>query len=348
MDKIKIGFFGCGFMGQLAHMSNYAALDTCEIVGVTDVKQKQAALVAAAYGIPKVYASARDMLADPAIVAVVAAQPFTNHVNIVCDVLNAGKHLLTEKPLCVYPQNGHVLVECAKANGMIHMVANHKRSDPAVEYAMGAIKAWKASGEMGALKYIRITMPPGDWVAGAASRGRPIITDEPGAAFAPEPLPHGFEPALADAYVSFVNYYIHQVNLMRHLLGEDYRLTYADKSGVLLVAESESGVSGIIEMAPYSTSDSWQESALVCFEHGYISIDLPAPLASQQAGKVTVFTDVGGKGSYMSPTLPNISAMRNQAANFIRAINGEISPPCQSYEALKDLEIAMEYILMIN
>ncbi len=37
-----------------------------------------------------------------------------------------------------------------------------------------------------------------------------------------------------DAYITFVNYYIHQVNLMRHLLGEPYRVTYADPSGVLL------------------------------------------------------------------------------------------------------------------
>ena len=345
MKKVKLGFFGCGFMGQLAHLSNYAALDECEIVGITDVKQKQAAMVAAAYGIPRVYASAGEMLADPGIDAVVAAQSFSNHVNVVFDVLNAGKHILTEKPLCVYPQNGKRLVACAEKNKKIHMVANHKRSDLAVEYAVSEIRGWQTSGEMGPMKYVRITMPPGDWVGGARSRGRPVASDEPNTPFTPEAVPDGFDPALADDYVSFVNYYIHQVNLMRHLMGEEYKLTFGDNAGVLLVVESASGVSGVIEMAPFSTTDSWHESALVCFEKGYIFIELPAPLASQQAGKVTVFADNKGGGVYTSPALPNVSAMRNQALNFIKAVAGEIVPPCSSAEALKDLELAMEYIL---
>ena len=354
MQKVKLGFLGCGFMGQLAHMINYSALDSCEIVAVTDVKQRQSAMVAEAYGIPKVYAGAGEMLADPAIDAVVAAQPFDNHVNVVRDVLNAGKHILTEKPLCVYPQNGKALVECAEKNNKIHMVANHKRSDLAIEYTHKLIQSWKQSGEMGKMRYIRITMPPGDWVAGAVGNRKPILSDEPNVEYVHEPIPAGFDPKLSKDYISFVNYYIHQVNMMRFLLGEDYKLTFADKSGVLLVTESFSGVGGIIEMAPYNTTDSWQESLIVCFEKGYIQVDLPAPLASQQAGKVTVFTDNGGGGNggagngsggiYSSPALPNVSAMRNQAINFIKAINGEIDPPCPSAEALKDLEFAVEYI----
>jgi len=344
MSKVKLGFLGCGFMGQLAHLQNYAMLDNCEIIGVTDVKQKQAESVAAAYSVPKVYTSAAEMLADPQIEAVVASQPFNNHVNIVCEVLNAGKHILTEKPLCCFAENGKSLVECAAINKKIHMIANHKRSDPAIEYAMAVIKKWKDSGEMGKMKYIRLTMPPGDWIGGATGANKPIGTDEPNAAFTPEATPDGIDQETAKRHISFVNYYIHQVNLMRYLLGEDYKLSFADKSGVLLATESVSGITGIIEMAPYSTSDSWQESAMVCFDKGYVFIKMFAPLASQRAGEVTVFTDNGGGGVFTSPALPNISAMRNQAVNFIKAVNGDIEPPCSSAEALKDLEFASAYI----
>ena len=343
-DKVKLGFLGCGFMGQLAHMQNYAALDTCEIVALTDTKQEQAKKVAQAYFIPKVYANAAEMLADPEIDAVVAAQYFGNHVNIVGDVLNAGKHLLTEKPLCIYPQNGKALVECAAKNKRIHMVANHKRSDPAAEYALDVIKKWKASGEMGKLQYIRITMPPGDWVGGATGVNKPISTSEEYPKFTPEQIPYGVDPAISEKYVGFVNYYIHQVNMMRYLLGEDFKLTFGDKSGVLLAVESLSGVCGAIEMATYSSTDSWQESAMACFEKGYVFFSLPAPLASQRAGEVTIFTDNGGGGMFTSPALPNVSAMRNQAMNFIKAVKGEIAPPCPSSEALKDLEFALDYI----
>ena len=42
------------------------------------------------------------------------------------------------------------------------------------------------------------------------------------------------DEATCDQYVTFVNYYIHQVNLLRYLLGEPYQVTYADPAGVLL------------------------------------------------------------------------------------------------------------------
>ena len=348
MQKVKLGFLGCGFMGQLAHMQNYAALDTCEIVAITDAKHEQAKKAAQAYFIPKVYASATEMLADPDIDAVVASQQYNNHVNIVCDVLNAGKHLLTEKPLCLYPQNGKRLVECAAKNKKIHMVGNHKRSDPATEYALKLINEWKASGEMGKLNYIRLSITHGDWICGSAGVNRPIVTSEENAAYTPEQIPDGVDPAISDKYNYFVNNYIHQVNLMRYLLGEDYRLAYGDRSGVLLATESVSGVPGVIEMDAFHSTNKWHEFAMVCFEKGYVRISLAAPLASQRAGEVTVFADNGGGGVFTSPVLPNISAMRNQAINFIKAVNGEIAPPCPSSEAIKDLEFAMEYFNFIR
>jgi len=360
MKKVKLGFLGSGFMGQLAHLQNYAVLDTCEVAGITDVKRQQAEKVARAYFIPRVYADADELLADREIDAVVAAQPFDNHVNIACRVLNAGKHLMTEKPLCVYWQNGKALVECAAKNNKIHMVGNHKRSDPAVEYAVGVIKKWKTTGEMGAMTYVRIVMPPGDWVGGATGANKPIMTDEAYAAYEKELAPDGVDAETAAKHIAFVNYYIHQVNLMRFLLGEEFKLTFADRRGVLLAVESASNVTGTIEMAAYATTDAWHESATVCFEKGYIDVRLPAPLASQRAGEVTVFTDNGAGGEpyscagaesrpyaggmFCSPVLPNVSAMRNQAANFIKAVNGEADPPCSSAEALKDLVFAEAYI----
>jgi len=155
-------------------------------------------------------------------------------------------------------------------------------------------------------------------------------------------------------YVKFVNYYIHQVNLLRFLMGEDYKLTFADRTGVLLAAESvgtscaEDHIAGLIEMEAFKTTDDWQEQALVCFEKGWIRIELPAPLASQQAGKVTVFNNSGAQGFSVSPRLPNTHAMLNQARNFIKAVQGEKPAPCVSDEAVRDLEIAMDYIRMFT
>ena len=146
-------------------------------------------------------------------------------------------------------------------------------------------------------------------------------------------------------YVGFVNYYIHQVNLMRHLLGEPYRVSYADPGGLMLAVRSQGGVTGVLEMSPYQTTVDWQESALVAFERGYIRLDLPAPLASNRAGRAEFYRDPGDGVAPQSivPTLPHIGAMRQQAMNYISAIRGEIQPPCDAFEALEDLRMARDY-----
>ena len=80
---------------------------------------------------------------------------------------------------------------------------------------------------------------------------------------------------------------------------------------------------------------------------GYILVELPPPLASQHAGRITVMQDNGVDTPVtIQPHLPRISAMKNQARNFLAAVRGERPAPCQSREALEDLKIAMDYISM--
>ena len=341
-DKVKIGFIGVGHMGQLAHLHNYVQLrDICEVTTLCDVKINQAKALANKFDIPKATADYRELLADPEIDAVACIQYFENHVNLVPEVLKAGKHVLTEKPLCVFPQNGEKLVQAAKDAGKIHMVGNHKRSDLATEYAVGKIKEWKQSGEMGEMRYIRISMPPGNWRKDA---DMPFMTNEPPGPVPPEARPDGMDDETRNKMVWFVNYYIHQVNLMRFLLGEDFQLTYADRN--FFSAISESGVNCILEIDTYNTAVDWQEHAMVCFEKGWIRIDLPAPLALHLSGTVTVYEDKGWDSGYTVPMMPNVSAMRNQAKNFLLSVAGERTPPCASSEAVKDLYIAADYIRM--
>ena len=340
--KIKLGFIGVGHMGQLAHLQNYAQLpELCEITTLCDVKINQAKVLAERFNVPKVTADYRELLADPEIDAVACIQYFENHVVLVPEVLKAKKHVMTEKPLCVFPENGEKLVAIAKESGKIHMVGNHKRSDPATEHAISVINKWKQTGEMGRMTYVRLSMPPGDW---RKDCDMPYMTSEPAGPVPPEPGPEGIDAATRNKMIWFVNYYIHQTNLMRFLLGEDYSLTYADRH--FFSAISESGVNCILELEPYSTSIDWQEHALVCFERGWVRIDLPAPLALHLAGTVTIYENRGKDSGYTVPVMPNVSAMRNQAKNFCLAVAGEKAPPCVSSEAVKDLHIAADYIRM--
>lgn len=348
MKKVRLGFVGAGFMGQVAHLSNYAVLDECEVVALAEPRKKLAQRVAERYGIEEIYNNHKELLKNADVDGIVASQPFSRHIMIIPDILQAGIPVFTEKPLAASVESGEKLVQLAEDNDVLHMVGYHKRSDPAVEYAHDLIKKWQKSGEFGKMRYVRITMPPGDWIGGAENLH--LSTDEDYPEGESEKKPDYFDREIYEQYISFVNYYIHQVNALRYLLREPYQLVFADKSETLLVTESPSGVCGTIEMAPYSTSVNWEETMLVGFERGYIKIELPAPLANQKAGTITIMKDhpQEKQQEINEPVLPPLAAMRNQASNFIAAIKGEKEPPCISKEALEDLKIARDYINFIK
>ncbi|MCG3179691.1 MAG: Inositol 2-dehydrogenase/D-chiro-inositol 3-dehydrogenase [Phycisphaerae bacterium] len=341
---VRIGLVGVGNMGQAAHLRNYAAIDGCQVVALAEIRPQLARAVADRFGVPRVYASHEEMLAKEQLNGLVASQPFHRHAALLPELYPHVKFLFTEKPLAISVAAGQKLADLARDAGCTHMVGYHKRSDPAVEYARGIIDEWKTSGRMGRMKYVRILMPAGDWIAEGflgLVRGEKAVGGLPG-----EPPPADMDEATAKEYVAFVNYYIHQVNLMRHLLGEPYRATFADASGVLLAVRGESGTCGVIEMSPYRTTVEWEESALVAFEKGYVKIELPAPLAVNRCGRVEVYADPGDGQPPLrtTPTLPWVHAMRNQAIHFVNVCRGRETPPCDAAEAVEDLRVARDYI----
>ncbi len=347
-ENVKIGFVGVGGMGQCAHLRNYVTVEGCEVVALAELRQDLGHAVATRYGVPAVYASHAEMLANEELDGIVASQPFDRHGVLVPDLLDAGVPVFTEKPLAASVEVGERIVESVGASGTWYMVGYHKRSDPATMKAKAEIDRLKTSGELGKLTYVRILMPAGDWVAAGFNDLISVPGDYP--AVDRDAPASDMDSDTYRSYTAFVNYYIHQVNLMRYLLGEPYQVTYAEPSGVLLAGQSASGVACTIEMSPYRTTIDWQESALVCFERGYVKLELPAPLASNQPGRVEFFADpdTGTTPETRIPQLPWVHAMRQQAINFVAAIKGEAPPPCEAAEALEDLKVAREYIRLFT
>ncbi|HCU34769.1 MAG TPA: dehydrogenase [Armatimonadetes bacterium] len=348
MSTLNIGFVGVGSMGQCAHLRNYVTIPGVQVVAIAELREKLREDVARRYGVQKTYTSAAEMLEAEQLDAIVASQPFTRHGVILPELLDAGVPVFIEKPLASSVQVGERLVAAVEASDTWAMVGYHKRSDPATMLAKAEIDRLKQTGELGAMRYVRITMPTGDWIAGGFADL--VQSDDPLPHLETDPPASDMDETAHAEYVSFVNYYIHQVNLLRHLLGEPYGVSFADPAGVLLVAESESGVTGIIEMDPYSTSIGWEESALVCFEHGYVKLELPAPLANNRPGQVELLRDPGGEATPKRtiPALSWVHAMRQQAVNFVCAVKGETEPICDAAEALEDLRIAREYIRLLR
>ncbi len=341
---VRIGFCGVGQMGQCAHLRNYAALKDCRVVAISEPRAKTAELVATRYNVPSVYGDFREMLADEQLDAIVASQPFDRHGLLVPDLLAADLPVFIEKPIAGTIAAGEKILAAERESKGWLMVGYNKRSDPAVMWALEQIRRLQASGELGRLTYVRILMPAGDWTE------RTFDTVINGG---DEPLQLEMDPPADDMdadvfghYTGFVNYYIHQVNMVRHLLGESWRVTYADPSGVMLAGVGDSGAAVTIEMTPYMTTEGWEESALIAFEKGYLKIDIAPPLAIGRAGRVELYEDpeYGRTPVRTVPRMRCVGSMRQQAMNFLAAVRGGQPPMCAAADALADIKLAREYI----
>jgi len=350
-EKVRIGFVGAGFMGQLAHISNYATIKDCELVALAEGRLKTAEAVARRYGIQKVYSTHTEMLEKADIDAVVAIMHFNLYHALIPDILSAGKPVATEKPMCVRVETAKKMAALAEEKGVIYQVGYMKRHDPAAKLARQTIQEWKASGECGKMTYVRITMPSGDWTYEVES---PINLGDPAPPYegqTGESPPEWMSKAMGNAYNGFINFYIHQVNLLRYLIDEDYEVTYVDPQSRILVAISESGVPCTLEMASYGLRNRWEEFYKICFDGGKIDLQIPVPMGRQRAGDVVIYKGSGfgnnNEPQAIRPMLPQRWAFREQARHFVECIREGKPTIAPAAEAIKDLEVSEQYIRCI-
>jgi len=345
---VRIGIVGVGTMGQCAHLRHYAVIPDCEVVALAELREKTGKLVAERYGIPKVYSDHDEMLDKEDIDAIVAIQMFDRHGITLKSLAPRGLPIMIEKPLAISVAVGDDIVKVLDETGTKVMVGYHKRSDPAAEYMKQQVDAFRASGELEEMRYVRVTMPAGDFIENGfrgvidAGEERPELEKDPPDLDSPE-----HERGL---FGGFVNYYIHQINFVRYLLGENYTVDYGGPNGVVMAGHGEeSGVEYALEMCPYMTSVDWQEQALVAFKRGYVKLDLPAPMARNRCGKIEILKDPGVETPEVTvPHLPWDDAMYNQAMNFVRFARGDAPPPCEAHEALEDLKTAQAFIHLLH
>src|SRR5438093_12013854 len=103
-------------MGQLAHIRSYALLhEECELVALAEPRQRTAELVAARYGIGRVYRDHRELLESEQLDGIVAPQRYTHHAALLPELYPHTRHLFTEKPLAIGSAHGERLVRLPRA-----------------------------------------------------------------------------------------------------------------------------------------------------------------------------------------------------------------------------------------
>jgi predicted dehydrogenase len=147
---LRVGVLGAGLISQAAHFEACRKAKNAELYAICDVAEDLLERMSAIHAPRKAYADYDAMLADPNVDAVIVAIADQFHVPMALKALEAGKHVLVEKPMGVTVEECEQLKERAEVTGLVMQVGTEKRFDEGIAFARDFVR--EEMGEMIALK----------------------------------------------------------------------------------------------------------------------------------------------------------------------------------------------------
>ena len=153
MDKVRIGIIGCGGIANGKHMPSLKKLDCVEMVAFCDLIEERAIKAAKEYGIEgaSVYTDYRDLLARKDIDVVHVLTPNKQHSFITVDALEAGKHVMCEKPMAINSAEAKKMLDAAKRTGKELTIGYQNRFRQDTTYLKKCIE----NGDLGEIYYAK-------------------------------------------------------------------------------------------------------------------------------------------------------------------------------------------------
>ncbi|OIJ17470.1 oxidoreductase [Anaerobacillus alkalilacustris] len=151
--KLKVAIIGCGGIAKGKHMPSLAKLETVEMVAFCDRKFKRAEEAAKKYGTEdaKVYEDYQELLKDEAIDVIHVCTPNSSHCEISIASLEAGKHVMCEKPMAKTAEEARKMIEAAKRTGKKLTIGYQNRFRPDSQY----LQKVTSNGDLGEVYYAK-------------------------------------------------------------------------------------------------------------------------------------------------------------------------------------------------
>ena len=154
-DIIRVGIIGCGGIANGKHMPALKKVKNCEMVAFCDIVVEKAEKAAREYGTPdaKVYADYKELLADESIEVVHVCTPNRSHSFITVDALDAGKHVMCEKPMAINSAEAKKMLDAQKRSGKKLTIGYQSRQAAQAQY----LKQEALDGTFGDIYYAKAT-----------------------------------------------------------------------------------------------------------------------------------------------------------------------------------------------
>jgi predicted dehydrogenase len=130
--KVRVAIIGCGGIANGKHIPGLSKLDTVELVAFCDIIEEKAIQAADKIGTTgiRIYTDYKELLKDETIDVIHVCTPNKSHSFITIDALEAGKHVLCEKPMAKTSAEARLMLEAAKRTGKKLTIGYNNRHRP--------------------------------------------------------------------------------------------------------------------------------------------------------------------------------------------------------------------------
>lgn len=303
----RVAVVGAGAISQIVHVPVLSEREDVELVAISDLDEHKAASVAERFGVPEAVGPDGVLERDD-LDAVVLCTPNDLHEELAVAALEAGKHVLVERPLATSARGVERVLEAARASGGILEVGLPHRFRPEVV----ALRSFVAGGELGQVYSVR-----GSWLARQRRLVRPGWRQDPERSGGGALMDLGM-PAL-DLCLWTVGYpAVRRVSCQLR-----YGEHPVEDAGSLL-AVTEDGMALSVEVSNrYFAGDDRYHARVMGTE------------GSGSFPPLEVYRQLGGRPLDVTPSQPRprggenpyTNAYRRQIDHFVRALRGESEAP---------------------
>ncbi|MDX1674822.1 MAG: Gfo/Idh/MocA family oxidoreductase [Longimicrobiales bacterium] len=143
--RLRIGVLGTGAIAQIVHLPLLKALPIADVQALCDIDEAKAGSIAKRLEIPHVFDEPEALFASDTVDAVVICSPSYLHHSQAIAALEAGLHVLVERPLAIDPKGAEQAIAAAEAADRVLLVAYNNRFRPDTR----GVKSFVESGELG-------------------------------------------------------------------------------------------------------------------------------------------------------------------------------------------------------
>jgi myo-inositol 2-dehydrogenase/D-chiro-inositol 1-dehydrogenase len=272
--KLHFGIIGAGRIGKVHAETLAFRLPEAEIVSVADVNGEAAQALAARCGIPKVVATAEEVIGDAKVEAVLICTPTGTHADLIVQAAKAGKQIFCEKPIAFSLDKIDVALKAVEKAGVKLQIGFNRRFDSNFARVRKAV----VSGEIGVPRLLH------------------LISRDP----APPPISY-----IRSSGGIFLDMTIHDFDMARFLIGDEVEEIYTsagvmvdpaigeagDLDTAIVLLRFRNGVIGTIDnsrKAPYG----YDQRAEILGSEGKIATENRYPNQAVVSGGKSIYTDL--------------------------------------------------------